>query len=83
MNVKHLHGWTFEVQRNSRSTPHLVQLDIEDPKQVCDCQSFYCRTGSLLKSGRKLNRDSYCTHVKAVALWLFDQNILNEARKGL
>lgn len=83
MNVKHIAGWQFEVQRNANSVPHLVDLAIKDPRQICDCQYTYCQTAMKLKRGDELNRDSYCVHVKAVALWLFDQNILSEARKGL
>jgi hypothetical protein len=83
MNVKHITGWQFEVQRNANSVPHLVDLAIKDPRNICDCQFTYCRTAMLLKRGDPLDRSSYCCHVREVALWLFDQNILTEARKGL
>lgn len=84
IEVTHTHDWTFEVssQSNKHKT-YLVQLDAEDPLQVCDCQYSYCVTARKLKMGGSFDRSSYCKHVKMVALWLFDNNILSEARKGL
>ena len=84
MQVKHLHGYTFEVSsRSNKHVTHLVQLDSKDPRDICDCAYTYCQTARKLKLGEPLDRSSYCAHVKAVALSIFDENILKEARKGL
>lgn len=84
MEVKHLTGWTFEVSSQThRDTTYLVQLDSEEPNEICQCAFTYCQTAAKLKRGEKLGAGVYCGHVKAVALHLFDNNILNEARKGL
>lgn len=83
MNVEHKGGWRFEVSRVGSSVPHIVQLDSKDPLEICDCKSTYYRTAQQLKKGEKLSSKICCAHVKAVALAVFDENILKEARKGL
>jgi len=84
MEVKHLTGWTFEVSsRSHRDTTYLVQLDCEEPNEICQCVFTYCQTAAKLKRGAVLGAGVYCAHVKAVALHLFDNNILSKAREGL
>ena len=80
--IKHVTGWTFEVpSRTDKDKTYLVQLDADDPQDVCDCVYSYCQVAAKMKAGVPFSSKSCCPHVRAVAMWLFDNNILTEARK--